>query len=138
MWAHSSTSSGLALGWRVTPLLWALRLPPSAPPLRAFVVDPLARVSGSIELAVQPLWLPVGDLHELGVALGGHATVPLLQKGEALAAWAGVSMLSVNGQNTPLYEAGLTTAFGILGLTAAHAPGLAGGTTLVGLRVRYF
>jgi hypothetical protein len=138
MVAHAPGSTGLALGWQVTPLLWALRMPPAAPPLRAFVVDPLARVSGSIELVVQPLWLPVGDHHELGVGLGGHATAPLLQKGEVLAVWAGVSALSINGQTTPLYEAGLTTLFGTLGFTAARAPGLAGGTTLLGLRIRYF
>lgn len=136
--AHSPSATGLALGWQVTPLLWALRMPPAAPKLRAFVVDPLARVSGSIGLVVQPLWLPSGDRHALGLALGGQVTWPLLQKGEALAVWAGVSALSIDGQTTPLYEAGLSTLFGVFGLTAARAPGLAGGTTLLGLRVRYF
>lgn len=135
---HDDGGTHLALRWQVTPVLYAFRLPKPAPRLRAFVVDPLARVSGSVELAVVPTYLRFSAGDEFGVATTGRVTLPLIEKGEAFAVWAGAGALTAGGVVGPVYEGGISTLFGIFGIDVAHAPRHAGGTTLVGLRFRYF
>jgi hypothetical protein len=128
------------LRWQLTPLLWAYRMPPGARQLRGYVIDPLARTSGSVELNVSPWWtrLPDRDGGPFGVAIGVRSTLPLLEHGEVLAANAGVSWLFLDGTGTPVYEAGVTTFFGVVGLDVGYAPKVLGGAWLTSLRVRYF
>lgn len=128
------------LRWQLTPLLWAYRMPPGATQIRGFVIDPLARISGSVELNVSPWWtrLPDRGGGPFGVAIGVRTTVPLVDHGEGLAAAAGVSWLFLDGQGSPVYEAGVSTFFGVLGFDVGYAPKILGGAWLASIRVRYF
>ena len=137
VWFVGNGEAHFGATWQLTPLLIAYRMPPSAPKLRSFVVEPIARVSGSLELVVSPMYVPsLPD--RLGVAPGVRTTLPLSEHGEALAVWISASYLVAGDTRSALYEAGLTTLFGIAGVRVGYAPTLFGGAKLFGLSFRYF
>src|SRR5689334_10224774 len=69
------------LRWQITPLLYSFGIYRKLSPWRLFVVEPLTRQSGSIELFVSPEFLAGDWLARVGV----HATFPVLERGEKLA-----------------------------------------------------
>lgn len=140
VWLAASRETRFGARWPITPLLIAYRMPKDARTVRGFVIDPLARVSGSIELNVTP-WLArlsAADGGAFGVATGLRTTLPLVEHGEGLAFTAAVSWLFLDREGSPVYEAGVSTLFGIFGVDVGYVPGLLGGAWLVSARVRYF
>lgn len=115
----SKPSFGLA--WQVTPVLWSFGVHRATSPWRFFVVDPIARVSGSIEL-FGTYELYFGAVDTSLVRGGLRTTLPLIQRGEYLAASFGTSLYDRGGEARLAWDAGLWTFAGFLGATATVAP----------------
>lgn len=135
--ADNGPRAAFGLRWQLTPLLWSFGVHRSQPRFRAFIVDPLARVSGSIELSTTFEYIG-GDIDRVLVRPGVRTYLPILSKGEALSVSLGTSLYSFDDGLRVAYDVGAYTFSGFLGfqLTVAptHAP-LAGIATI---RLRYF
>lgn len=108
------------LRWQVTPLLYSFGSHRRISPWRSMVVDPMARVSGSIELhGTFDLFL--GHLDTLLVRPGVRTTLPLVGRGEQLAFSFGTSAYRNDGWRVS-YDAGLWVLSGFVGFEATVAP----------------
>ncbi|RYZ07102.1 MAG: hypothetical protein EOO73_13655 [Myxococcales bacterium] len=125
------------LRWQVTPLLYSFGI--AARPWRSFIVSPIARLSGSVELFVAPEWTCcAGGSHDGFLARGGvRAYFPLIEHGESLAWSVGVSHWR-HREGGISFDLGLYSLFGALGLTTTVSPGLRGRAFSLALNVRYF
>ena len=125
------------LRWQLTPLLYSFGI--AARPWRSFIVSPIARVSGSVELFVAPEWTCCagGDRDGFLVRGGLRAYFPLVEHGEGLAWSVGVSHWR-HREGGVSFDLGLYTLFGALGLVATVSPELRGRTYSLALNVRYF
>lgn len=123
--------------WQVTPLLYSFGLHRKVPRTRFFVVDPLARVSGSVELHLTPEYLG-GDVDQLLLRYGVRSTFPLLHRGEYLAVSIGASTFQREDRYRASYDAGIYVLSGILGLEVSVSPayGPVGGVAVI--KLRYF
>ncbi len=131
------STSAFGLRWQVTPVLWSWGVNRRVTRWRYFVVDPLARNAGSIELngSLEYLW---GDVHRFLARPGVRATFPLLQRGEYLSMSIGTSTYQYDNTFRVAYDAGLHVLYGILGAQLTVAPGHAPMRTLATLTLRYF
>lgn len=125
--------------WQITPLLYSYGIHRKLSPLRSFVVEPIVRHAGSVELFVSPEWVA----YQGGSALldvGLRTTVPLLHRGEYLSASIGAAATVFDGTVGVRYEAGVYALFGLFGLVASVSPtpALSPVATTFTLRVRYF
>ncbi len=127
--------------WQVTPLLYAFGLHRGAPPLRAFVVEPIARHAGSIETYLAPEYLARdGDAsHRWLLRPGIRAYFPLIERGDVLSCSLGTSYAApLTGRGGVAYEAGIYSVFGVFGIVATYAPAGEPATWIASLNVRYF
>lgn len=126
------------LRWQVTPLLYSFGI--AKRPWRTFVVAPIARLSGSVELFVSPEWTCcAGGDRDGWLARGGlRAYFPLIEHGESLAWSLGASHWRNSDDGGVAFDVGLYSLFGVLGLNAMVSPGLRGRTYSLALSVRYF
>ncbi len=126
------------LRWQVTPLLYSFGI--AARPWRSFIVSPIARVSGSVELFLSPEWTCCAGGDRSGfLGRGGlRAYFPLLEHGEALAFSLGASHWRHTEEGGVSFDVGLYSLFGALGLNAMVSPGLRGRVFSLALNVRYF
>jgi hypothetical protein len=126
------------LRWQITPLLYSFGI--AAKPWRSFVVAPMARLSGSLELFVAPEWTCcAGGARDGWLVRGGlRGYLPLLEHGETLALSLGASYHRNARVGGPSFDLGLHTLFGMLGLVATVSPGLEGRQLSLALSIRYF
>lgn len=132
--------SALALSWQATPLLWSGGIDPRLTPWRSFVVEPIVRQSGSLELFV------AGDYfgfeselrHRLGGELGVRGTLPVLERGDGLAVSFATSFFSTHEELGIAYEVGLHVLFGFLGVTVGPYFGTEHTTVRTMMKVRVF
>lgn len=115
-----SGAPSYGLSWQVTPILWSWGTNRQVSRFRFVVVDPVARFSGSIELFGTFDWF-MGSVHDTLLRGGLRATIPLLARGESLAASLGTSIYDRVGTKVA-FEGGLWTFSGFLGLTGTVAP----------------
>jgi hypothetical protein len=112
---------GLALEWQLTPLLWSHAMDPRLSPWRSFIVEPIVRHAGSLELFVAPHYWSLPALStaagRVGGKLGLRSTMPLLHRGEYLSCSLGSVYVWRPGDPGVSFEAGLYTLFGFVGLT---------------------
>ena len=129
--------TAFGLRWQVTPLVWSWGVHRKVNRFRWFVVDPIARNSGSIELNTnfEYIW---GHVDRLLVRPGVRANFPLLQRGEYLSMAIGTSIYQYDSTTRVAYDAGLYTLFGMFGVTVTVAPTHLPLATIATLRVRYF
>ena len=128
------------LRWQITPLLFAFGLRAGVNPWRAFVVEPLARYGGSVELFASPEWLFVpGDVaQQWGLRSGVRAWFPLVERGENLAVSVGASHFLFRGEHGVGVDVGASVLFGLLGAQVTFTPDLLGAPAwIVTLRLRY-
>ncbi|HEY8079897.1 MAG TPA: hypothetical protein VIF62_37455, partial [Labilithrix sp.] len=120
-----------------TPVLWSWGVNRRVTRWRWFVVDPLARNAGSIELngSLEYLW---GDVNRFLVRPGVRATFPLVQRGEYLSMSIGTSTYQYDDTFRVAYDAGLHILYGILGAQVTVAPGHAPLRTIGTVTIRYF
>jgi hypothetical protein len=131
---------GAAVGmrWQLTPLLYSFGMYRKLSPWRAFVVEPLTRQSGSVELFLSPEYLNVpGRTDEWFVRAGVHATLPILERGEKLAFTMGAAVV-VGAESSAAFEGGFTIAWGTIGLFFSYAPQVRLAPATLMLRVRWF
>ncbi len=126
--------------WQLTPLCYSFGLYPGVNPWRFFVVEPIVRQSGSIELYVSPEYLAIAPRFRDRMLLraGLRSYFPLLQHGDYLSASIGSSWFRIAGQDGVAYELGVYALFGVLGLQVDYAPAFKRAAWIGTLRFRYF
>jgi hypothetical protein len=132
-----SSGAHLVLGWQVTPVLYAFWLDPRLSGWRWFVVEPLVRHSGSVELFVGPEYRSLPAEH-LDGRVGLRSTFALLERGEVLSLSLATAYQQAAEVHSPSYEVGLHTLFGFLGLALGYAPADPARRWTAGLRLRVF
>jgi hypothetical protein len=134
---EKETRTAFGLRWQLTPVVWSWGVNRRVSRWRLFVVDPLARHSGSLELSTSFEYI-FGHVDRAIVRPGVRAYFPLAQRGEYLSASLGTSTYSYDSKMHVAYDVGAYVLFGIFGvqLTVApnHDPLMAIGT----FRIRYF
>ncbi|HSQ62800.1 MAG TPA: hypothetical protein VLM85_06280 [Polyangiaceae bacterium] len=124
--------------WQLTPLLYSFGMYRKLSPWRAFVVEPLTRQSGSVELFFSPEYLSApGGGDEWLARMGVHATFPLLERGEKLAFTLGAGA-HLGAETGAVFEAGVSVFAGVAGLFFSYAPRLTIAPATLMLRVRIF
>jgi hypothetical protein len=111
----------LALGWQLTPVLYSFWLDPRLSPWRWFVVEPLVRQGGSMELFLAPEYRTVSD-DRFDFRIGLRSYFPLLERGDVLSLSLATAYQQAGDTRSPTYEVGLHTLFGFFGLTQQYAP----------------
>ncbi|XXX77124.1 hypothetical protein WMF30_56690 [Sorangium sp. So ce134] len=126
--------------WQVTPLLYSFGMNRKLSPWRAFVVEPLTRHAGSIELFGSPEYIArPGAFGDRWILRGGaRAYFPLLHRGDYMSCSLGGSALYAREQLGASYEAGVYTLFGALGAQVTYTPTAALRSTTITLSIRYF
>ena len=119
--------------WQLTPILYSWGMYRKLSPWRTFVVEPLTRQSGSIEVFASPENLAGEWLFRTGV----HATFPLLERGEKLALTLGAGAV-LGTEASAEFEGGFSILFGALGLFVSYAPRVTASPATVMLRFRWF
>jgi hypothetical protein len=138
MLVASSDRVGAGVRWQLTPLLYSFGV--AAKPFRSFIVEPVARHSGAIELFFSPEWAccAKGD-RTSWIARGGvRVYVPIIGKGEDLTASLGGSYYRAGDRDGASFEVGVHTLFSSIGLTVTFSPGLTGREVMTALQLRYF
>ncbi len=128
------------LRWQVTPLLYSFGINRKLNPWRYFVVEPLVRQNGSIELFFTPEWLNVTNKFKTNWLFRGgiRAYFPLYRRGEYLSGSLAASYYNFNGDQGISYEAGIYLFFGILGFQVTYSPEMKTSPWIFTLRLRYF
>lgn len=129
--------AAFGMRWQLTPLLWSFGVHRSQPRFRSFVVDPLARQSGSIELSTTFEYIG-GDVDRVLVRPGVRTYLPLIQKGEYLSASLGTSVYAFDYGLRVAYDVGVYTLSGFLGFQLTVAPTHAPLAAITTIRLRYF
>jgi hypothetical protein len=125
--------------WEVTPLLYSFGMDRRVSPWRSFVVEPILRESGSIEIYASPEYLALGRLGDTWTARCGVRTyLPVLEKGEALSVSVGGSAFQLLGRGALAYEVGAYGLNGVFGLQVAVVPADVIRSMFFTFSVRYF
>ena len=141
LFSVGNASVGGGLRWQLTPLLFAFGLLEHH--LRAFVIPPVARHAGAVELFIAPEWVccaPRGMSNWVGRA-GARLYWPLARRGEHLAAsLAGSYFATPRAPRTHggSIEVGLYTLASIVGLTMTFSPALPGREFILALSLRLY
>jgi hypothetical protein len=111
--------------WQLTPVLYSFGTNRRLSPWRFFVVEPIVRQSGSIELYLSPEYLAIEPklLDRFGLRAGLRSYFGLWQRGEYLSMSLGSAYLRAAAQDAVAYELGLYVLYGVLGVQLAAAPG---------------
>ena len=135
--ATNETKTAFGLRWQLTPVLWSWGVHRRLSGWRFFVVDPLARMSGSLALEATFEWIG-GHVDNLLARPGVKATFPLLHRGEYLAFSLGTSVYTYDSNQFVAHDVGLYTLWGMFGVNGTYAPEHKIMSTLLTLRLRYF
>lgn len=125
--------------WQFTPLLYSWAMDRRLVPFRFFVVEPIVRQSGSVELFLSPEYVGRGAFEDSwGFRAGARAYFPITERGDGLSWSLGLSAFHFADETTPSLDAGIYTLFGGLGLVASLAPWATDARAGLSLRIRYF
>lgn len=131
-----SPSATWGLRWQLTPLLWSFGVHRSQSRWRTFVVDPIARQSGSLELSMSVEYIG-GWVDRLLARPGVRVYLPVAQRGEYLSVSLGTSVYRYDGFRVA-YDVGAYILGGMLGLQITLAPTNDALASIATLRIRYF
>jgi hypothetical protein len=133
-----SSHVGGGVRWQVTPFVYAFGL--AAHPARFFVVEPVARHAGAIELYVSPEWAccASNDGTSFLVRVGSRVYLPIVGYGETLAWSVGASYYRASDGDGAAFELGAYTLFSVIGFSVTVAPNLKRRETIAALSIRYF
>lgn len=137
-----SATDGTTFGfrWQLTPWLYSFATDPRLSRQRWFVVEPVVRHSGSIELFISPeyVWFDGGLGDRLGGRVGVRSYFGLMGRGDDLSLSLGTSYVHFSAVDAVAYEAGAYVLFGMLGLQLEYAPSFEAMTWTTSLRLRFF
>jgi hypothetical protein len=133
----SKTEAAFGLRWQITPLLWSWGTNRHVSRWRSFVVDPLARHSGSLELTGTFEYF-FGNVDRAIVRPGVRAYFPIAQRGEYLSVSLGTSTYAYDAKMRVAYDVGAYVLWGLFGLQATISPENGPLTTIGTFRIRYF
>jgi hypothetical protein len=125
------------LAWQLTPLAYSFGIDRRLSPWRAFIVEPVVRHSGSVELFFSPEYL-ARDGERLGFRTGLRAYFGVLHRGDYLSVSLGSAYMRFGASDAVAYEGGAYVLFGMLGLQMTYAPALSDAAFISTLRVRFF
>ena len=131
------TEAALGLRWQVTPLLWSWGTNRHVSRWRTFVVDPLARHAGSLELTGTVEYF-FGNVDRAILRPGLRGYFPLVQRGEYLSMSLGTSTYAYDGKMRVAYDVGAYVLWGLFGVQATIAPENGPLTAIGTFRIRYF
>jgi hypothetical protein len=131
------TEAAFGLRWQVTPLLWSWGTNRRVSRWRSFVVDPLARHAGSLELSGSIDWF-FGNVDRAIVRPGVRAYFPVAQRGEYLSVSLGTSTYAYDEKMRVAYDVGAYVLWGLFGVQATIAPENGPLTAIGTFRIRYF
>lgn len=136
---HPRDGAAFGMRWQITPLLYSFGANRRVSPWRAFIVEPIVRQSGSVELFVSPeyLALPAPAAEKISLRAGARSYFPLLARGEYLSVSMGAAYSSF-GRGGVGYEVGAYVLYGGLGLQVTVSPSPDQPPCIVTLRLRYF
>lgn len=131
------TETAFGLRWQVAPVLWSWGTNRRVSRWRFFVVDPLARHSGSIELTgnLQYFW---GHVERFIARPAIRGYFPLVERGEYLSMSLGTSTYSYDDKMRVAYDVGAYVLFGLFGIEASIAPDNGPLSAIGTFRLRYF
>lgn len=133
---------GGGMRWQLTPLLYSFGI--AERPLRAFLVSPIARHSGSVELHVSPEWAccAPNDQSSWLVRAGVRLYLPLLEHGEKLSWSLGSSYYRAAGAGAGAggmaADLGIFTFNGVFGLNVTVSPWLTRREVITTFMIRLF
>jgi hypothetical protein len=138
--AFGSEGAAFGLRWQLTPILWSFGIDRRLSPIRAFVVEPLVRTSGSLELFVAPEYLAIDDRvsRRFGFRTGVRAHFPLIEKGDYLSVSVGAAYAWFGERESASYQLGAYFLFGFLGFEESFLPALDEARFVTTLNVRFF
>ena len=137
--AAGDGTARFGLRWQVTPLLYSFGIQRRVSPWRFFIVEPIVRHSGSIELYFSPEYVVHGSFGDSLLWRGGVRTyLPLVERGDYLSMSIGTSYFHFAGQSGAAYELGAYTLYGIVGVQIAWSPTKGPAETVATLSLRYF
>jgi hypothetical protein len=117
----SSPLSGFGFEWEFSPLLFSMGMNDQISPWYAFIIEPTARFTGSIELVVagQLFTTKMGGSY---FAASGHlmGTIPLIERGEHLTLNLGIGAYRIADQTRIFKVAGISTLFGMVHFNVKH------------------
>jgi hypothetical protein len=136
------TEGGVRFGvrWQVTPFLYSFGINRKLSPVRFFVVEPLVRHAGSVELFGSPEYLAVTKVFQNNWLLRGgiRAYFPLAHRGDYLSCSIGGSAFYFRERVGASYEVGLYTLAGFAGVQVTYTPTTLLRSTTLTLSLRYF
>ncbi|MEO5729472.1 MAG: hypothetical protein ABI134_33540 [Byssovorax sp.] len=131
----------IGASWQITPLLYSFGINRKLSPWRSFVVEPIVRHAGSIELYVAPEVLggsfPSYADRWIG-RVGLRSYFPLIARGEALSLALGGSLLRTRGTTGMGLDVGLHTLGGLFGLRVGYSPTPGVRMTTIAFEIRVF
>lgn len=132
---------GGGLRWQLTPILYSFGI--AARPFRTFLVSPIARHSGSIELHASPEWACCAPDEQNSFLLraGLRLYFPLLEHGEKLSWSVGASYYRAAGgstRNGASADLGIFTFNGVFGLNFTVSPWLTRREVITAFTIRIF
>ena len=133
----AKTEAAFGLRWQVTPLLWSWGTNRRVSRWRTFVVDPLARHAGSLELTGTVEYF-FGTVDRAIVRPGVRAYFPIAQRGEYLSVSLGTSTYAYDEKMRVAYDVGAYVLWGLFGVQATIAPENGPLTAIGTFRIRYF
>jgi hypothetical protein len=138
--AYGDGTARYGMRWQLTPLLYSFGIHRELSPWRVFIVEPIVRHSGSIELFVSPefIWYGGGLAKGWFWRSGARSYFPLIERGEYLSVSIGASFFDFAGRGGAAYEVGVYSLYGIVGVQLTWAPGGGPAATIATLRLRYF
>lgn len=138
LYVASSDRVGGGVRWQITPLVYSFGV--AAKPLRTFIIEPVARHAGAVELYGSPEWAccAAGDETSWIARGGARLYLPLIGRGEALTGSLGGSYYRAAGGDGASVEAGIYVLFAMLGVTVTVSPRLVGREVISALHIRYF
>ncbi len=133
-----SNHVGGGVRWQITPFVYSFGV--AAHPIRLFVVEPVARHAGAVELYASPEWAccAANDATSWMGRLGLRVYLPILDYGESLSWSLGGSYYRAGDGDGIAFEAGAYTLFGVVGISVTVAPTLKRREVISALTIRYF
>ncbi|HKO49858.1 MAG TPA: hypothetical protein VJV79_19140 [Polyangiaceae bacterium] len=124
--------------WQVTPFLYSFGI--AERPARTFLVSPIARHSGSVELHVSPEWACCAPDEQSSwlVRAGLRLYLPLLEHGEKLSWSIGGSYYRAARGGGGSADLGIFTFNGVFGLNVTVSPALTRRELTAAFTIRLF